>query len=213
MVNKKRIIYRWLGFVFLVGLLAGCVKSTTPTPIPQPDSLPLLVWQREGGIAGFCDGVRVYANGRVQLTTCQNEVVAERTLPPEMQKVLDAYVQQLAAFEEVWADPAVADAMTVRVKFAGQGNEATSDMQKETVRDFAAEISAKLKVDTIAWDDAVNLLMDGQVKQVAQTHALEVTLILRDGTEMKTVEPVIDAVFQVINECGDACQDMILMTE
>jgi hypothetical protein len=173
----------------------------------------VLVWQREGGIAGFCDGLRVYANGRVQLTTCQDEVVAARTLPPEMYKALDAYVQQLVAFEEDWVDPAVADAMTVRVKFTGQGNEAASEMQKEAVRDFAAEISTKLKTETIVWDEAVSLLMDGQVKQVAQTHALEVTLTLRNGTEMKTVEPVIDAVFQVINECGDVCQDMILMTE
>jgi hypothetical protein len=40
-----------------------------------------------------------------------------------------------------------------------------------------------------------------------------VTLHTRDGQRLVTFEPQIDDVFDVVEQCGDPCADMILATE
>ena len=67
--------------------------------------------------------------------------------------------------------------------------------------------SADLPADgaTIEWAQAVEILNSGQVTQIFQTHALEVTLTLEDGRQLHTIEPHIDAIFQEIEACGAPC--------
>jgi hypothetical protein len=48
---------------------------------------------------------------------------------------------------------------------------------------------------------------------VAQAHSLEVTLTLKDGRQLITTEPEIDAVFRVIEQCGERCADIQIATE
>ncbi len=67
--------------------------------------------------------------------------------------------------------------------------------------------------EEVEWDVAVKILNQGDVEQVVQLHSLEVTLILDDGCEIKTVEPVIDDIFQEVEKCGSPCEGMILATE
>lgn len=67
--------------------------------------------------------------------------------------------------------------------------------------------------ETIAWEMAADLIRNGLVTAVSQTHALDVTLELKDGRYLNTVEPQIDDVFKVIEECGDTCRDIIMATE
>ncbi|MDF1513341.1 MAG: hypothetical protein P1S60_05985, partial [Anaerolineae bacterium] len=78
---------------------------------------------------------------------------------------------------------------------------------------FLENVRFQLDESTVLWEDAVVLIMEGQVEQVVQLHNLDVTLTLRDGSTLKTVEPQIDEVFDVIKRCGDSCSDMILATE
>ena len=65
----------------------------------------------------------------------------------------------------------------------------------------------------ITWDETKTLIMDGQVVNVAQLHSLEVTLVLKDGRVVYTLEPEIDAVFVLLDECGEKCKDVISATE
>ncbi len=67
--------------------------------------------------------------------------------------------------------------------------------------------------EEVEWETAVSILHQGEVEQVVQLHSLEVTLILKDGCEIKTVEPVIDDIFNEVVNCGAPCADMILATE
>lgn len=76
----------------------------------------------------------------------------------------------------------------------------------------AGETPTKLP-DTVDWPTAVSLLQSGQVEQVVQLHNLTVTLTLKDGQQVKTVEPVIDAIFDEIQACGAPCSNIILATE
>lgn len=65
----------------------------------------------------------------------------------------------------------------------------------------------------VSWEEARELILAGEVAQVTQLHSLEVTLELKDGRQVVTVEPRIDAVFDVVEECGEACEDIVMVTE
>ena len=67
--------------------------------------------------------------------------------------------------------------------------------------------------DEVPWELAVEILNSGEVESISQYHNLEVTLVLKAGTQIKTVEPSIDAVFQEIEKCGLPCSDIIKVTE
>ena len=66
---------------------------------------------------------------------------------------------------------------------------------------------------SITWEQAKTLIMNGEVSQVTQLHSLKVTLVLKDGSTVYTVEPEIDAVFVIVDECGEMCANIIMATE
>ncbi len=65
----------------------------------------------------------------------------------------------------------------------------------------------------LAWSEARQLILDGKVTRVTQAHSLTVTLTFADGSTRTTVEPQIDEVMRVVNECGDRCKGISIMTE
>jgi hypothetical protein len=65
----------------------------------------------------------------------------------------------------------------------------------------------------ISWDQAVDLLGNGQVAFAAQTHSLQVYLELADGSRLRTLEPQIDAIFAAVEGCGAPCLGIQLATE
>ena len=67
--------------------------------------------------------------------------------------------------------------------------------------------------EEVPWETAIEILNSGEVFSVVQLHSLVVTLTLMDGTEVKTIEPMIDAIFQEVEKCGSPCEDIILATE
>jgi len=65
----------------------------------------------------------------------------------------------------------------------------------------------------VPWETAVEILNTGQVDSIFQTHNLDVSLVLIDGTTIKTVEPEIDAIFREVERCGRPCSNIMLATE
>lgn len=65
----------------------------------------------------------------------------------------------------------------------------------------------------ISWQTAQEMILGGQVTAVSQAHSLQVSLTLRDGRVLHTVEPQIDEVIRVVNQCGEACRDITIATE
>ena len=66
---------------------------------------------------------------------------------------------------------------------------------------------------TVLWNEAIIILNNGEVKEVFQAHNLNVTLILKDGTQINTIEPSIDNIFDEVEKCGKPCSKIILATE
>ncbi len=73
--------------------------------------------------------------------------------------------------------------------------------------------SANGQSSELSWAEAETLILSGDVWQIAQTHDLEVTLYLGDGQIITTMEPYLDAVFQVVADCGDPCTQIVMVTE
>ena len=67
--------------------------------------------------------------------------------------------------------------------------------------------------EQVEWETAVEILNSGDVEMVVQAHSLEVTLTMKDGSEIHTVEPAIDAIFTEIEKCGQPCSQIALATE
>ncbi len=65
----------------------------------------------------------------------------------------------------------------------------------------------------VDWETAIEILNSGEVEMVAQFHSLEVILTLKDGTEIRTIEPTIDAIFEEVQKCGQPCREVLLATE
>lgn len=65
----------------------------------------------------------------------------------------------------------------------------------------------------VEWETAVEILNSGNVEMVFQTHSLDVTLRMKDGSEIHTVEPTIDAIFAEIEMCGAPCDQIVRVTE
>jgi hypothetical protein len=61
---------------------------------------------------------------------------------------------------------------------------------------------------SIPWEEAILLIQDGKVTLVRQFDNLMVVLVLKDGQTMSTYQPAMDAVLDLIDECGDLCQDI-----
>jgi inhibitor of cysteine peptidase len=131
-----------------------------------------------------------------------------KTFTIEIATVRDAdavCAQVLEPFEErIDLDVRGLPAGTYTVDVNGVRETFTLDVDNEIPEDANTEIP---------WAEAQELIRSGRVVQVTQLHSLEVTLDLEDGTRLVTNEPEIDAVFDVVDECGDPCADIILATE
>jgi hypothetical protein len=87
--------------------------------------------------------------------------------------------------------------------------------QGQTVEGLSGEpgYPAPEEGEMISWEEAQSLILEGQVTQVTQLHNLSVYLTLEDGSTVQTIEPNIDDVFDVIEQCGDPCANIAIATE
>lgn len=76
-----------------------------------------------------------------------------------------------------------------------------------------AQIGSTPYPSEVDWETAIEILNTGDVEMIAQLHSLDVTLTMKDGSQIHTVEPTIDAIFQEVDSCGQPCSQIILATE
>ncbi len=95
----------------------------------------IMVFRRDGGIAGFCDTLTVRVE-TVTLESCNpNFAQGEMPLDPAMQAELLALQEQYSTFTTSQTDaPGAADAMTYTVEFNGTGVQAfTPDVEQQVM--------------------------------------------------------------------------------
>lgn len=104
---------------------------------------------------------------------------------------------------------------TLKFDEIGHVDDKTSNYIIKTAREnqFIRVETDENKNNFISWEDAIEILNQGKVSEVMQAHSLSVTLILKDGTSLRTVEPSIDDIFDEVQKCGDICKNTVLATE
>jgi len=65
----------------------------------------------------------------------------------------------------------------------------------------------------VVWSVAIQVLYTGHVTHIFQSHHLDVTLQLKNGTVLTTKEPTIDAIFDEVARCGEPCRNIVMATE
>ena len=125
-------------------LLAACApKPETLTAPPEPTPAPkvgVLVWERDGGIAGFCDKVVIYSDASATISDCKG-LKMEIRLTTAQEQELRAWVGSLGKVTYQHTDgPGAADAMTIILTFTGSGTGQADDATLQELLSFAAEV-------------------------------------------------------------------------
>lgn len=66
---------------------------------------------------------------------------------------------------------------------------------------------------TVSRDKAIEILNQWEIKEVFQSHSLDVILKHKNWAGIDIKEPNIDDIFDEIRKCGKTCEDIILATE
>jgi hypothetical protein len=67
--------------------------------------------------------------------------------------------------------------------------------------------------EQIDWNEVNDFIMKGLVGRVFQSNSLEVVITLVDGKVFLTQEPERNAIFELIEECGESCYGIRKVTE
>jgi len=101
-------------------------------------------YQRQGGIAGLCDDVLVYIDGRAFVSDCAG-TQAQIALTASQLIRLYAWVDSLKSYEYEGTDPAQADALTTRLNFSGSGESQVDDEIAREMSLFAESLVSQTK--------------------------------------------------------------------
>jgi hypothetical protein len=106
----------------------------------------VFTWDREGGIAGFCDHLEVFASGEAYASTCNataGDPQDQAQLNDSQLRALYGWLDNYASFEHEQSDPATADGMTTRIVFFGSGDIEASEAEILAIQELAAELLAQ----------------------------------------------------------------------
>lgn len=125
---------------------ASLSQELSGTP-PANEGL-MLVWKRNGGIAGFCDELFIYRSGFARAQTCASQTAAD---PAAQLHLAEDELQQLYGWAEHYqtasftqSDGAVADSMSQSLEFYGQGSQPLTANEQPAFLNFAADRYARL---------------------------------------------------------------------
>ncbi|MEJ2212196.1 MAG: hypothetical protein P8129_24670, partial [Anaerolineae bacterium] len=130
-------------FVDTVGRYCPWSARLVSVDVHDPPALPALTWHREGGIAGFCDDLSIDAAGMVDTSSCAADpsgTVSHGRLDAARLAQLQRWIETLRPFEVEQSDGAVADAMTIRLNFTGQGTAEPTEAERTAILEFASEV-------------------------------------------------------------------------
>jgi hypothetical protein len=144
----------------------------------------VLSWQRQGGIAGFCDQVIVHLNGAFTVGTCRQPESFSAQLTTENLGQLTGWVTRLHSFHHVQSDPAVADGMTITLDFVGIGAGQAGEADRSAMGVFAAQLIPAISLTPVSGGGYPAVVFKAREALAAQMK-LNVEQI-----EILTVEPV-----------------------
>jgi hypothetical protein len=162
----------------------------------------VFTWDREGGIAGFCDHLEVFVSGEAYASTCKataGDPQDQVHLNDSQLRALYSWLDNHASFEHEQSDPATADGMTTRIVFFGIGNIETGEGEILAIQELAAELFAQATTvqDPADLDSAIQALSsylshlnNGQYAEAVQYFAGSTAELAYFNPEMDPNDPV-----------------------
>ena len=139
-----------LSFFLIIALLLAACAPVAPTEAVPPQASPtatteisVLIWNRSGGFAGFCDEVIVHESGSAEVANCKGEARTRIQLTETQRAQLDGWLETLAVIDYEHTDPATADAMTVSLFLAGGGAQQADEEAIGLISQFASDLAAQ----------------------------------------------------------------------
>jgi hypothetical protein len=109
----------------------------------QPDAGLVLTWQRVGGIAGFCDNLKIYRYGRVVTSSCKGgseTQLASRWLTAEQTDQLFTWLEMLKSTNGTQSDNATADSMKITWSLTANGGRPASESEIQAIQAYASQV-------------------------------------------------------------------------
>ena len=131
---QQRAVAEWAQIVYL----------EVSSPPATTDNLGLaLTWHRVGGIAGFCDDLKIYRSGLAVSTTCKTgpEQPPRRTwLNADQLEKFYTWLDTLQTSDGKQTDSAVADSMTTTWTLSANGNRKPTNVENQKIMEFASQV-------------------------------------------------------------------------
>jgi hypothetical protein len=128
----------------LLAFLTLVVWVMTADQLSKKDnatSEPVLFWTMSGGIAGFCEELSVWPDGKVQASTCKfggrNKA---GKLSKEGAERLRRWIDSFGAISIGGRDPGVTDSLALTLKLRGRGKARPSESEKQQMLEWAQQV-------------------------------------------------------------------------
>lgn len=145
-------------FAFLLLLCLFLLAACGPLPelegiLPQPSptaatEISVLIWERTGGFAGFCDKVVVYESGTADVVNCKGDKKTRIQLTDVQRAQLDHWLKTYKVIDFEQKAPAVADAMSISLFLASGGTQEADEETIQLILRFASELAAQASTPT-----------------------------------------------------------------
>jgi hypothetical protein len=115
----------------------------------QPATLAL-IWQRQGGIAGFCDTLTVFLSGEIYAGKCKPQSEGRmgtfaNDLSSQERKQFNGWIAALGSANLEVSDPkGVADRMVTTLELFGTGSKQPTKSEQQALFKFAQDLYKKL---------------------------------------------------------------------
>lgn len=127
------------------GVTQGPILTPAPTQsgTTQPPDKVVITWQRDGGIAGFCDRITILSGGIAQVSSCKQNSTRVVVLAADKLGQLNQWLKDFKEFTYQHMDQAVADAMSINLVFSGEGTKEATDADRQAILDLLSQIAAQ----------------------------------------------------------------------
>ncbi|MBL8057175.1 MAG: hypothetical protein JNK29_10780 [Anaerolineales bacterium] len=104
-----------------------------------------LTWERQGGIAGFCDSLTITRGGEINAANCRGDAPAQARLlddllTKEETQLWSDWLARFGAVVIVREDPPAADQMRISLAFTGRGSAQPDEAEQQAMLDLAQSL-------------------------------------------------------------------------
>ncbi len=115
--------------------------SSSQNPVPSNGGNAVFSWSRDGGIAGFCDELKISATGGITASSCRSPgSTSTGTLAPADLARLNRWRAAFGSVSFDSKDSPAADAMTLKFSLQGTGGGKPTDAERREMLDWAQSV-------------------------------------------------------------------------